>query len=166
MRKLFALLLAVLMLAGLATVAFASDNPSAEAEKEFKIDIIYHVDPAVYETVVVKAGESYTFTPRDFEGYTFDHYEIHGEFTQGKRAPSTTTTFDTKDPNTIVPQEDLVIDVYYTKEAAQPAPEPAAEPRDTGSTSPKTADPSVILYAALAFSACGGAVAVKKLRRD
>lgn len=153
MRKVFALLLAVLLLGSLATVCFATDDlPSTVVVPEFNVHIIFDFDiPEDGGTEVVKEGGQYVFSPREKDGYTFDHYEITGSY-----------EIVSKDGNTwtIVPLTSLVIHVKYKGVT------PQDKPTDDKPTSPSTGMNTALYAALILFGLCGVVVAGRKLVKN
>lgn len=135
MRKVFALLLTVLLLGSLATFAFASDgNPSQVIVPKFSIEIIYDFEtPEDGGTVTVDQGTEYTLTPKEKEGYEFEDYVITGEYTLVSKDGSTWV---------IIALSDLVIHVKY-KDVT-----PTPKPIDDNPVSPRTGV-NVVLYTAM-----------------
>lgn len=149
MRKVFALLLTVLLLGSLATMVFASDDdPSAVAVPKFTIEIHFDFETPVVETVVVEDGTEYTLTPKEKDGYEFEGYEISGEY-----------EIKSKDGNTwvIIPKSDLVIHVKYKGVTPEPKPE------DDKPVSPRTGVNTVLFAAMILVGLFGVVVATRKL---
>lgn len=152
MRKVLALLLAVLLLGALATVCFADEytGNSQAVDPEYKVHIIY--DFAVPEdggTVEVKPGNSVVISPKEKDGYIFDHYEITGEY-----------EIISKDGNswTIVPKSSLTIHVKY--KGVNP------KPVDDKPVSPPTGVNTVLYAALILFGLCGVVFATRKLIKN
>lgn len=153
MRKLICVLLAVLMMAGFATVAFATDVPSpTEPTIQHLVEVIYHIDPPYSAgTVRLDDGEVYQFTAREFEGLEFDRFEIEGEYV---------IEYENGTTIWVRPLSDIVIHVYF-----KDVP-PQDDPHDHGPDSPHTADNTVWILAVMALGLFGAFVAGKKLIRE
>lgn len=151
MRKVFALLLTVLLLGSLATMVFAGDDPSAVAVPKYTIDIYYDFETPEQETVVVDEGKTITITPKDKDGYEFDTYEISGEY-----------EIVSKDGKSwvILPKSDLVIHVKYKGVTPEPKPE------DDKPVSPRTGVNPMIYAGLILFGLCGVVVATRKLVKN
>ncbi len=152
MKKALALLLAVFLLGSLATVCYAGDfsGDSQAVDPEYKVHVIYDFQiPEDGGTVEVKPGNTVVITPKDKDGYIFDHYDITGDY-----------EIVSKDGNswTIMPKSSLTIHVKY--KGVNPPP------NDDKPVSPSTGA-NVPLYAALVlFGLCGVVVATRKLVKN
>lgn len=154
MRKVIALLLAVLLLGSLATVCFADDyeGGSVVVVPKFTVHIIYDFPvPEDGGTTEIPQGNQYVITPKDKEGFTFEGYEITGEY-----------EIISKDGNkwTIVPLSDLTIHVKYKNV------KPEDKPVDDKPVSPSTGFNTVLFGALILFGLCGVAVATRKLVKN
>jgi len=152
MRKLAALLLVVLLLGSLATVAFAEDDPSKTIDPKYKVEIIYDFEvPEDGGTYTVKENEEFVFSPKEKDGYTFDRYEIEGEY-----------ELVSKDGNTwtIIPKSDLIIHVKYKGVTPEP------KPTDDKPVSPGTGVNTVLIAAVILVGLCGVVLAGKKLAKN
>ena len=159
MKRLFAILLAVLMLTAIAMPVFAGENTEETEEvvsptekKEYKIDVYYDLDQVVYDgQVLVTVGDDFTFTPKDQGAqYIFDHLEIEGDYTV------------TQNGNTFVihPNGDLVIHVKY-KGQNPPTPQ-----TDDTPISPNTGLPTEWLVLIAVIAVAGVVLSVRKLRKN
>ncbi len=134
MKKLFAVLLAVLMLSAVALPVFAADSPGGR--EKFYVDIYYHLDTVEHDpTIELPNPSTYTFTPKDQPDYEFDYYEV---YTVAKDNTKTLIgTYNTPDGVTINLSseftklselnlgEDVEIHVYYkAKTPVEPDPGP------------------------------------------
>lgn len=164
MKRLFAVLLAVLMLAAIAMPVFANSDAETEevlspTEKaKYKIDIYYDLDTVVYDgQVLVPAGDDYVFIPKEQDPkYVFDHIEIEGDYTM----------IQDGDKYIITPKGDLVIHVKYKGQ------NPAPTPSDTGKESPNTGLqkssglPAAVLVLIAVIAVAGVVLSVRKLRKN
>ena len=166
MKKLFAVLLAVLMLGAIALPVFAASSPGGDGK--FTIDIYYHLDSVEQEQIEKADGETYDFVPKVPDGYEFDHYDVYTVDENGVQTlVGTYTTLDgitlkfdkegSKLPELIF-GEDVRIDVYY-KEKTPVNPDP-------GPVSPPTGA-SILPYIALMLvGLLGVAFATRKLVKN
>lgn len=160
MKKLFAVLLAVLILSAIAVPVFAADSPSGDGK--YKIDIYYHLDTTEHKpTIEVKDGDTYVFELEDHPDYEFDRIEII--------CKSFTKTYTTTDPielkfdsngdkDSLVLSEDVEIHIYYKdKTPVNPDPTPVSPPTGV----------NVLPYVAMIFAAIFGiAFAARKLVKN
>ena len=151
MKKLIAVLLALSLMVGFATVVSATgDVPSATTPKEHQVEIRYELDPVItIGRYTVADGDTYTFTaPKEYEGHEFDRFEIDGQYELVSR-----------DGNTIVirPHEDIVIHVYF-KDV-----EPHEDPHDPSPVSPHTGVDMFGILFVMVLGIFGVFVACKKL---
>ena len=158
MKKVFALLLAVLMLSTLSLTVFADTGapettryPSREGETEFQVEIIYEVTEPIEDRIQyisVPDGDTFTFTARDIPGYEFERFDIDGEY-----------EIISQDGRTIVvkPHGDLVVHVRFRGVTPQPVPD------DHGQTSPHTGDNTILVVGMMLLGLCGVVVSTKKL---
>lgn len=154
MRKLIALLLAVLLLGSLAAVCFADEyeGGSVVVVPKYTVHIIYDFPiPEDGGTTEIPQGNQYVITPKEKEGFTFEGYEITGEY-----------TIVSKDGNkwTIIPLSDLTIHVKYKNV------KPEDKPVDDKPVSPGTGFNTVLFGALILFGLCGVAVATRKLVKN
>lgn len=167
MKKVFAVLLAVLVLSAFALPVFAADSPGADGK--WAVDIYYHLDTVEHDpTVLVSDPGSYTFLPADKAGYEFDYYEVYKVHDNGvKELVGTYTTtegvtinFSSEFDNLSELEfcSDVEIHVYFKeKNPVTPSPDPVSPP--TGS--------SILPYVALIFIACIGiAFTARKLVKN
>ena len=170
MRKVFALLMAVLMLGSLATAVFA--NPSPPATPEIIVEIYYHYDPQNPEyggTVVIKEGDEYIITPKEKDGFEYTHYEFEGKSEIVYQDGSTWV---------IRPLTDLVIHVFYkggdnapSDDDNRPDPSGSSTPtkptgHDTNPDSPPTGDNTVMVLLVMLAGLCGVVLAIRKIIRN
>ena len=149
MRKVIVLLLTVLLIGSLATIAFAEDNPSRTGDVEYKIDVVYDFEVPEYgDTTIVHKDEEYILKPREKDGYTFDHYEIEGEYTIISKDGDTWT---------IVAHTSLLIHVKYKGVSTKP------NPQDDNPVSPSTGVNTALFAAMIVFGLCGVVFASRKL---
>ena len=159
MRRIFALLLAVLMFASFATVAFAADSPVAT--KEYKITVTHEFGTPETVVAAVKDGNEYTLTAKEKEGYKFVGFEIE--------QPESSYEIVSKNGNTMVirAKADLTVHAKYEAvAAAKPAATTGAKPVDGKATSPKTGDNTAMVVVMMLVAMCGVVVASKKLVRN
>ena len=161
MKKLFAVLLALLILSAVAMPVFAAPSPGGQGN--FTIDIYYHLDEVVKEHEEVPNASYYTFAPKDQPGYEFDNYEL---YTKDGTLIGTFNTLDeiklylaingdTKDDADYSLADDIVIHVYY-KEKTPVNPDP-------GPVSPPTGTNLLPYLALILVGLFGCAFAVRKL---
>ena len=153
MKKIIAVLFAVMMMLLSAVPAFAAVSPEPSTFK-YKVEVIPTEGgdgDYKFTTGIDEKGEQHVFIePLPYDGYTFDHWEIS----------------DSKytDPNmNIIISGDLVCTPYYRKASSGGTTGPVATAtakKDDSTTSPKTGASDVVPYAILVLSlaACGAAV--------
>lgn len=160
MKRLFAMLLAVLMMVAIAMPVFANSDAGSETEEilspteqpKYKIDIYYDLDTIIYDgQVLVVPGDSYVFIPKEQDPkYIFDHIEISGSYTVTQDG----------DKYIITPTGDLVIHVKY--QGKNPTP----PPKDDGKESPNTGLPTTWLVLIAVIAVTGVVLSVRKLRKN
>lgn len=169
MKKIIAIALAVLMLAGLATVAFAADSGMGDVKHNIKITKSLAGKMQTPKTVQVNDGETYTIVAEDVDGYTFKQMTITGEYTRSSRNSEVTTERTV----TILPTGDVDVIIEYVKNGSNqtatlepgtvPSPAAPSGPVDEGATSPDTGVNFALIVLAVAMGVCGVAVASKKV---
>ena len=166
MKKMIAIALAVLMLAGLATVAFASEYPSPDTSVVHAITIykVLDGDEQLAETLSVHEGESVTITAPEVAGYVYQRMTIEGNFIRTRNFEDTTD----KSVTITVYDSDITVMMYYAKKGteggAKPADPstvgptgadtPAGGPVDNGATSPDTGVNFALIALVIAMSVC------------
>ena len=152
MKKTIAVLFAVMMMLLSAVPAFAAVSPEPSTFK-YKVEVIPTEggDGAYkFTTGIDKNGEQHVFIePLPYDGYTFDHWEISGKYTDANM--------------NIIISGDIVCTPYYRKASSGGTTGPVATAtakKDDSTTSPKTGASDVVPYAILVLSlaACGAAV--------
>ena len=152
MRKFIAVMLAVFLLAGFTTMAFADDIPSPTTQVHHRVQVIYELNPPITAaTVDVDDGETYRFTAREFEGFEFDRFEIDGEYE---------IVFQDGATIEIRPITDVVIHVFFKNV------EPGNDPHDPSPVSPHTGTNLYWIIGIMMFAVVGVVFATKKLIRD
>ena len=181
MKRILAIALAILMLAGLATVAFADDattetqDPnglSAVGNVKYLVEVNLDLAGSIklQERAEVNDGESYTIVAPDVAGYTFVKIIVDGEFEEASRQTKEYTSKSV----TITPTGDVNVIIEYVKNATNNGPaQPAdlggdnaaapAGPVDNSNTSPDTGVNFALIALVMMMSVCGIAVATKKL---
>ena len=167
MKKLFAVLLAVLIVSAFVLPVFAADSPGADGK--WAVDIYYHLDTVEHDpTVLVDDPGTYTFVPADKEGYEFDYYEVYK--VHDGDVKELVETYTTPEGVTInfssefgkVPELDFCSDAeihVYFKEKTPVEPDPTPVSPPTGS--------NVLPYVALILiGIIGVAVATRKLVKN
>ena len=170
MRKVLALVLALLMLGTLVPAVFATLSP--HGTPEIIVEIWYHYDPQNPEyggMVVLQEGDEYTITPNEKDGYTYTHYEFDGEYEIVSQDGSTWV---------IRPLTDLVIHVFYTGGGQNPSdndnrPDPSGSAgaphpsgHDNNPDSPPTGDNTVMILLVMLAGLCGVVLAIRKIIRN
>lgn len=150
MRKLFALLLAVLMLGSLATMVFAKDSPVGKPEFEIEIELDLD-NPTPGGKVTVKEGDEYILIPPNKPGYEFDTFIIEGDYELVSKD---------KDKWVIIPKGNLKVHVKYKNVTPKPSPS------DNKPVSPNTGDNMLMIALVMAVGLCGVVLAVRKLVRN
>ena len=170
MKKMIAIVLAVLMLAGLATVAFATDGvDSPGGETKFKISITLHYGGNTKELPVeVSKGGSYTVNAPAVAGYVFSYMTLEGDYTRAGRKSETLYTPTATLSNIL---SEIKVDIYYELGSGsdvllgqneEPTPETPAGPVDEGATSPDTGLNFALIALVAVMGVCG-VVASKKV---
>ena len=157
MRKIFALMLAVLMLASFATVAFAQDSPTGE--KKHDVDIIHEYPTGSEDMPTITVGDDDTITvsAKEKDGFTFDSFVIEGDYEVVKKNGNTWV---------IRAKSDLKIHVRYSGKSSSTPTKPAVKPVDNKPTSPKTGDNTAMVVVMMLVAMGGIALASKKLSRN
>lgn len=152
MKKLIAIALAVLMLAGLATVAFAADSPGGSTYHKITITLNIAGKTQSLAPQQCEDGNSVTIEAPAQEGYTYDYMTISGDFEEATRMTKTYTQSSV----TITPKSDIDVVIYY-KGAGNNGN------NDSGNESPNTGvnyAPAILLAVMGLF---GMAIATKKI---
>lgn len=153
MKKILAIALAVLMLAGLATVAFAANSPGGTVYHKITITLSFgNGTTKTIEPQQARDGEPYTIVAPTQEGSEFDYMTIDGDYDDVARSPKTYTESSV----TIIPHGDLNVMVYYKN--ASPV-----NPEDHGNTSPETGANYAMVILAICLGVFGVALSTKKL---
>ena len=182
MKKILAIALAVLMIACLATAAFAEDAPtetqdpngnSAGGNIRRVITITLDLDgqEELYDEAVVNDGDTYTIVAPEKAGYTFVKIVVEGEFEDATRR----TQEYTSKTATIKPLGDINVIIEYVKAAvsngaaATPGPiggnaaaDAPAGPVDNSATSPDTGVNFALIALVVMMGVCGITVAARK----
>ncbi len=150
MKKVLALLLALVTIFSVTCVAFAEG--SAEENPEYKIEVILDLPTPVSDRVEMhKDGETFTYTASDKDNYKFDSFVIEGKY-ENLVINGNTITFTVKG--------DCVVHVKY-KDVT-----PTENPTDKTNTSPSTGSPVLVLFGLVMIGLCGAYVATRKLIRN
>ena len=153
MKKLLAIALTVLMVFGLATVAFAENSATGDTQHNVKIVLNLNGQEKPYSEQTIKHGESVTITAPKEDGFKFVKMTIEGDFTEVKRDVKEYTT----ESVTITPNGDILVTIYY-ENAGTPT-----NPSDDGPTSPATGVNYAFVALAVILGIFGAAVATKKM---
>lgn len=148
MKKIFAIALAVLMLAGLATVAFAADSANGTIYHKVNITLNLNGKTEALDPQTVTDGDSITITAPEREGFTFEKMVISGDFRNEK-------TYTEKSV-TITPLGDIDVVIYYTGSGS-------TNPGDNGNTSPQTGADYTLAVLVAVIGLFGMAIATKKI---
>lgn len=160
MKKIIAVLIAVLMVAFATVPAFAAESPVATTSPEgttFKYIVI--VIPTEggdgsydFVTEIDENGEQHIkIEPKPNPGYVFDHWEIDGPYKTDDKLT---------DPNMdLIITGDVNVTPYYKKPGSSTV-ETGTVNKDNSSTSPQTGSNDTMAYVImfLSLAACGGAV--------
>ena len=152
MKKLLAIALTVLMVFGLATVAFAENSATGDTQHIVKVVLNLNGNEKFYSEQTIKHGESVTITAPKEDGFKFIRMTIEGDFTEAKRDLKEYTT----ESVTITPNGDILVTIYYEKVGAP-------NPSDDGPTSPATGVNYTFVALAVILGIFGAAVATKKM---
>lgn len=160
MKKLIAIALAVLMLAGLSTVAFAIDSPDPNAKHKVTIYLEVNGTESLYKTESVKDGDSIKITAPSIAGQVFVQMTVTGDYHEANRATKVYKTSSI----TIVPEGDIEVVIEYKAVSAPGGTVPVpAGPVDNGATSPDTGVNYAFVVLAVLMGVCGIVVSTKKL---
>ena len=161
MKKIIAIALAVLMLVGLATVAFAEDSPVAAIKHKVTIILVFPDGSTRSDGVyIVDDGDSFSYTAKVMvEGHYFTYMTVEGEWRTFMKTYSRNVSF--------TPTSDVLITVYYQDPSSPIEPEPVtpapAGPADNSATSPDTGVNFAQIALAVLIGLFGVVVSVKKL---
>lgn len=153
MKKVLAIVLAIVMLAGLATVAFAEGSPVGDVKVSITITLMLGNTKETLPVIEVNDGDSYTITAPEREGYTFEKMTIEGEFTEAKRQTKEYTVPSV----TITPESDITVVITYKATGG------GSGSGDSGDTSPDTGVDFTVGILAVLMGLFGVAIATKKL---
>ena len=157
MKKIIAVLFAVMMMLLSAVPAFAAVSPPPNTFKYKVIPTEGGNGDYKFTTGIDENGEQHVYIePLPYDGYVFDHWEISG-------GPFRTDSKYTDANMNIIISGDLVCTPYYRKASSAGTTGPVATAtakKDDSTTSPKTGASDVVPYAILVLSlaACGAAV--------
>lgn len=153
MKKIFAVLLAVVLVVFATVPAFAIKSPSGET----KYDVVVNNNQGgtgSYTVESVEDNDHYIITADPKDGYEFSHWVIDGDYDiiEGSLTDITIT---------IKPLSDVVITPYFEKDGETPGEGPKDDDSDK---SPATGDVStqVMVVIAMLSVALFGAVVVKR----
>lgn len=165
MKKLIALLTALILLLSLGTVAYGAGSP--EGKKEHKIEYTHNIDGLEENYVIIEDGEQITLIRNDYPGFSFLKWEITGEY------DIISGDLDS-DELVIRPLGDLVIKSLYEEvedekenlggEDKKEEEEQKGETNDSD-TSPQTGNNPLPLFAGIFLLSAAAAVTFKKLAK-
>ena len=171
MKKLFAVIIALLLVATMPLMAFATENETIPSPTDVPVHEVIVTDPATGETKTetVEAGSTITLTvptegDKDFAGFTIDgEYEIISGAEYIVTNPDGSIKVEAGAVVVIAPKSDLKVTANYAEtETTEPT-----EKEDEDGDSPQTGDDMLLLWIALAvvIGGAGCALAMKKLSK-
>ena len=154
MRKFVAILLAVVIVASLATAVFA--GPSTETDTKWRVDVVYDLEePKDGGTWEVKDGDQWTFTAEDQEGYEFEDFEIvvegEGDYELVSKDGKTIT---------LIPKGHIIVHVKFKNTT------PEDKPVDDKPDSPPTGTILPFVIIAMVIGMAGVVLSTKKLLKN
>ena len=177
MKKLLAVMLALVLVASMSVMAFATEGetiPSPTDAPVFDVDFTTNESDTPVEVPVeaVVQGEELTLTAPVSEDKEFVGFVIVGEYEVISGAEYIVETVDgaisLKIPGgcsiVIVPKGDIKVEAHYTSETTTEPTQPT-EPDDDDGDSPQTGDDTLLIWVAVIaiLGVAGCALAVKKL---
>ncbi len=155
MKKVFALLLAVVLVVFATVPAFATDLKSPSGDQEYDVNINNNQGgTGSYTTEYVEDGEYTIITADPNDGYNFSYWVINGDY---ELIEGSLTDLSIK----IRPLSDIVVTPYFEKDGKiVEGPD-----GDDSGTSPKTSDATTYVFATIALLSVAlfGAVVTKKV---
>lgn len=159
MKKITALVLAVLLVFALSVSAFALESPTAPKAWSINVSVkgqgsansgIASIDPNNPEVVILQAQET--------TGAAFVRWEITGPYTIVSGSLTTPTI-------KIMPSGDIsAVAIFEGGETQVDVVKPTEQPGNTSGTSPKTGDMLYVVLGIMALAAVMGAFATRKVR--
>lgn len=105
MKKLIALITALILVLSTATVAYGAISP--EGKKEYLVQVYNNVTDSKDDMASVEVGQNYTASAKDIPGYIFVGWDISGEYDIVSGDLSSADI-------TVLPKSDLVLTAMYT----------------------------------------------------